>query len=155
MITIRTAEPRDADAAVDVLRRSITELCRVDHQNDAAALAGWLANKTPQNFLAWLASKNNLCMVAEEGACLMGVGMIGRNGRIHLLYLSPGAQRRGIGKAIYLAMERQAQTWGLQKLSTESTTAACAFYERMGFTRAGAAVPGLGVTLSLPYEKTL
>jgi GNAT superfamily N-acetyltransferase len=155
MITVRPAEPKDADATVDVLRRSVTELCSADHQNDATALAEWLANKTTRNFLAWLANKNNLCVVAEDGDGLLGMGMLGRNGKINLLYLRPGVQRRGIGKAIYLAMEQQAQTWGLQKLTTESTTAACAFYERMGFVRAGDAVRGLGLALSQPYEKAL
>ena len=155
MLSVRPAQPHDAAAAVDVLRRSITELCSADHQNDAAALAEWLANKTTQNFLVWLENKNNFCVVAEEFDCLLGIGMLGRSGRIHLLYLRPGAQRRGIGKAIYLAMEQQARIWGLQNLFMESTAAACAFYERMGFTRAGATVPGFGVTLSQPYEKTL
>jgi GNAT superfamily N-acetyltransferase len=155
MIIIRPAKPQDANAAVNVLRRSITELCSSDHRDDAASLAQWLANKTTQNFLAWLADNNNFCFVAEGCDRLLGMGMLGRTGKIHLLYLLPGAQRRGIGKAIYLAMEQQAKTWGLQKLSTESTTTACAFYERMGFTRAGAAVPGFGVALSQPYEKAL
>jgi hypothetical protein len=81
MITVRPADPNDADAAVDVLRRSITELCVADHQGDAAALAEWLANKTKPNFLAWLANKNNFCVVAEESACLLGVGVLGRKER--------------------------------------------------------------------------
>ena len=155
MITIRPAEPQDADAAVDVLRRSISELCVADHQHDPATLAGWLANKTTRNYLDWLTSSRNFCVVAEEHDRLLGVGMLGHKGTIHLLYLRPGAQRRGIGSAIYRAMEQQARAWGLQKLSLESTTAACAFYERMGFVRAGAAVSGSGVTLNQPYEKTL
>lgn len=155
MHAIRPAKPQDADAAVDVLRRSITELCSADHRNDAATLAEWLANKTTQSFLAWLANSNNYCVVAEECNRVLGVGMLGRNGKIHLLYLLPGTQRRGIGKAIYRALEEKTRAWKLQRLFMESTTTACAFYERMGFVRAGAAVPGVGVTWSQPYEKAL
>jgi GNAT superfamily N-acetyltransferase len=155
MINIRPAEPNDADAAVDVLRQSITELCRADHQGDAAALAQWLANKTPHNFRAWLANPNNFCVVAEEGDSLLGVGMLGRDGRIHLLYLRPGVQRRGIGKAIYRAMEQKARAWELRRVFLESTTAACAFYQSMGFMRTRDAVHGFGVTPSRAYEKTL
>ena len=47
MAAVRKAEPRDAEAAAVVLRRSITELCTLDHDGDADTLAKWLANKTP------------------------------------------------------------------------------------------------------------
>jgi len=57
MFTVRPAESRDADAAVDVVRRSITELCTDDHRGDAETLAGWLANKTAQHFVTWLANE--------------------------------------------------------------------------------------------------
>lgn len=155
MITIRPAEQGDADATADVLRQSITQLCHADHQNDAAVLAKWLANKTPQSFRTWLANPNNFCVVAEDNELLLGVGMLGRNGKIHLLYLRPGAQRRGIGKALYRALEQKAGAWELHRLFLESTTAACAFYESMGFVRTGDAVRGFGATPSLAYEKML
>jgi GNAT superfamily N-acetyltransferase len=155
MITVRPAQPQDADAAVDVSRRSITELCTADHQGDAETLANWLANKTTQHFLAWLACDDNYCVVAEDSECLLGVGMLGRNGKIRALYLRPGAQRRGIGTAIYRAMEEKARAWKVRRLFLESTTAACAFYESMGFVRTGDAVHGFGVTPSPAYEKML
>ena len=47
MTAVRRADPRDAQAATDVLRRSITELCVLDHRGDADTLGKWLANKTP------------------------------------------------------------------------------------------------------------
>jgi hypothetical protein len=47
--TIRRATKGDADAACLVLRRSITECRAEDHHEDAVALSGWLANKTPKN----------------------------------------------------------------------------------------------------------
>ena len=138
-----------------MVRRSITELCVADHQNDATTLAEWLANKNPEVFVKWLASPNNFCLVAEENDHLLGVGMLLRNGYVSLLYLLPGVQRRGIGKAIYLGMEQQAKHWGLRKLTTESTASACAFYERMGFKSTGDAVLGFGRARCWPYEKAL
>ena len=44
---IRTANENDAESACYIVRRSIKELCFADHQNDAQAIQGWLANKTP------------------------------------------------------------------------------------------------------------
>jgi GNAT superfamily N-acetyltransferase len=155
MLTIRPAEPRDADAAADLLRRSITELCATDHQNDAATLAQWLANKTPEQVRVMLARPQSLHIVAEEHQRLLGVGAIARDGHIRLLYLLPGAQRRGIGTAIFRALELQAQHWGLSKLTAVSNTDACAFYARMGFQPAGDAQPFLGKARGWPYEKML
>src|ERR1700675_216886 len=104
MVAVRKAEPKDAEAAVEVLRRSITELCTLDHHGDADTLAKWLANKTRQNFLAWLTKEDNFCVVAEANDQVLGVGLIHRSGEIRLCYLAPGAQGQGLGKAIHLAL---------------------------------------------------
>jgi hypothetical protein len=47
----RRAVLSDADAACEVVRRSIVDLCQADHHGDSDILAKWLANKTPANFL--------------------------------------------------------------------------------------------------------
>ena len=74
MIAVRQAEPRDAQAAADVLRRSITELCALDHRGDADTLGRWLANKTRQNFLSWLGSDDNFCVVAKPTIRWLALG---------------------------------------------------------------------------------
>jgi hypothetical protein len=43
MMEIRDAVVEDALAGCDVLRRSIVELCIVDHRNDPAILGRWLS----------------------------------------------------------------------------------------------------------------
>ena len=153
--SVRQAEPEDAEAAVEVLRRSITELCTADHCGDANTIATWLANKTPKNFRSWLANAENFCVVAEQGDRLLGVGLIHRSGKIRLCYLAPGSQRQGIGRAIYLALEEQAKAWGLSGLNLESTFSARAFYESVGYRSEGAPRPGFGISHCYPYEKTL
>jgi GNAT superfamily N-acetyltransferase len=155
MIAVRQAGPRDAEAAAAVLRRSITELCALDHRGDADTLAKWLANKRPQNFLSWLANGDNFCVVAEADRQMVGVGLLHRSGEIRLCYLAPGAQRKGIGKAIYLALEEQARAWELRTLRLESTVSACQFYEALGFRSAGMPTPGFGISHCHPYEKQL
>jgi hypothetical protein len=42
---VRDACEQDAVAACSVLRRSISELCVLDHQGDAASLERWLMQK--------------------------------------------------------------------------------------------------------------
>ncbi|HKB61288.1 MAG TPA: GNAT family N-acetyltransferase [Burkholderiales bacterium] len=155
MVAVRKAEPRDAEAAAAALRRSITELCTLDHHGDADTLAKWLSNKTPRDFLSWLAAEDNLCVVAETNKQIMGVGLLHRGGEVRLCYLAPGAQGQGLGKAILGALEEKAREWGLRRLHLESTVSARPFYERVGYRPAGAAKPGFGISHCHPYEKKL
>ena len=53
-VLVRPATVHDAAAAVRVLIDSITIVCAVDHQNDAATLQHWLRNKTVRYFEHWL-----------------------------------------------------------------------------------------------------
>jgi GNAT superfamily N-acetyltransferase len=121
MVRVRQAERKDTEAAVGVLRRSITELCTPDHRGDADTITKWLANKTPENFLRWLANSDNFCVLAEANDRLVGVGLLHRSGEVRLCYLAPGAQGQGIGKAIYIVLEEKAKAWGLTELTLDST----------------------------------
>jgi len=155
MVAVRRAEPRDAEAAATVLRRSITELCTLDHHGDADTLAKWLENKTPGDFLSWLAAEDNFCVVTEANGQIMGVGLLHRSGEVRLCYLAPGAQGRGSGNAILGMLEEKAREWGLRRLHLESTVSARPFYERVGYRSRGAAKPGFGISHCHPYEKIL
>jgi len=144
-IKVRPAEQRDAAAAVDVVRRSIQQLCIADHRDDPATIATWLANKTPDNFALWLANADNFCVVAESSARLSGVGLLHRSGEIRLFYQPPNSQRRGIGTMIHVELEAAARRWGLSSLHLCSTAGACPFYEAIGYHSTGAAVSRFGV----------
>ncbi len=155
MILVRPAEPGDADAAIDVVRRSIGTLCVADHHNDEETLATWLANKTAQTFLGWLSNVDNFCVVVESNSRLLGVGVLHRRGEILLFYLAPGAQRQGIGKLIHAALEEKAEQWELTSLHLDSTALACPFYEALGYRPIGPAVRRFGVLRCFPYAKQL
>ena len=153
MVTVRLAEPGDADAAIEVVRRSIRDLCVADHKNDPETLTAWLANKTSQNFLAWLSNPENFCVIAESDSQMLGVGVLRRDGEILLFYLAPGAQRQGIGTKIHDALERQAIHWELKSLHLDSTALACAFYEALGYRSIGPPVRRFGGLRCFPYSK--
>src|SRR5689334_871059 len=155
MVTIRPAQARDAGATIDVVRRSIIELCTADHRGDVATLTKWLENKTPQHFLTWLSNENNFCAIAAENDEVLGVGLVNRSGEILLFYLAPHAQRRGIGRALHAALEDRARNWNLQKLQLNSTFEARHFYEALGYAPAGIEKPHFGVLRCYPYEKML
>lgn len=155
MFAVRQARSEDATGAVQAVRRSIEELCIADHQNDADTLTLWLANKTPEHFQSWIANPDNFCVVAEDAGCLQGIGLLHGSGEIRLFYLAPGVQRRGIGRAIHAALEKQARAWGLPRLHLDSTFKARLFYEAMGYKSAGDAKHRFGVLQCHPYEKIL
>lgn len=153
--TARRARNEDAAAAIDCVRRSIELSCKADHHDDDATLAAWLANKTPENFVAWLGNPENHCVIAERDGRLCGVGLLHRSGGIRLFYIDPGHQRHGAGRAIHAALERQAHAWELPRLHLDSTADACAFYEALGYRSTGPARPRVGVLQCFPYEKRL
>jgi len=54
-----------------------------------------------------------------------------------LCYVSPDAQRRGVGRALYAALEAKARAWGLARLHLRSTVGARRFYENLGYAQSG------------------
>lgn len=154
-LAVRLASSGDAEAVVALVRRSITELCTADHHNDAAILDRWLANKTPENFRAWISGPDNFCVVAEIDGRVSGVGLVHRSGEIWLVYLAPGSLRQGMGRAIHAALETQARAWGLRKLHLDSTLLAQVFYAALGYHPAGAVTSHYCAMQCYPYEKIL
>lgn len=136
-LEIRIALSTDACAACNVLRRSITECCVVDHRNEPAILEAWLGNKTPQMVTSWFTSATNFSVLAFEGGELVGVALLTRAGKLALCYLLPEARGRGIGKALLERIEAQAADWDIKAVQLHSTATAAEFYASRGYTRSG------------------
>ena len=150
---IRRATPEDAEAACSVLRRSITELCHADHKGDAATLAAWLANKTPESVRRWTGN-THLFVAAEHGA-ILGVASLSATGEILLNYVSPDARFRGVSKALVARLEEEAAKLGIETLTLNSTETARRFYRACGCTESGPPVPGFGITKGYPMTKRI
>jgi GNAT superfamily N-acetyltransferase len=155
MITVREASPDDAEAVIAVVRVSITQSCTTDHRNDPYTLARWLENKTPQQFVSWLSNASNFCVVAHLNGHLSGVGLLHQGGEIRLFFVTPDAQRQGVGKAIHAALEEKAALWGLRVVHLQSTALARQFYEALGYQSGGTATLRFGLLKCYPYEKML
>lgn len=135
-MTVRRSVAADAEAVAQVLRRSITELCRADHHDDQDDLERWLANKTPAAVAGWIEQPDAFCATAEavDGA-IAGFGMLLRPGVLSLLYVSPDHIGTGHGRDLLQALEQQAGEWGLKQISLQSTAAAVGFYQACGYRR--------------------
>ncbi len=92
---IRPATLEDAEAALALVRRSIVELCKQDHQGDRLTLEGWLANKSLKNMQTWISLPGSVVTVAEREGRLAGVGAFTAAGDLILLYVNRRTAFRG------------------------------------------------------------
>ena len=136
-LEIRIAASTDAEAACNVLRRSIRECCELDHKNDPAILEAWLGNKTPQMVANWFSSPTNFSLVAVSEGVVVGVALLTGAGKLALCYLLPEARRQGVGKALLQRMEEQACGWGVKALQLHSTATSEEFFARQGYVSSG------------------
>lgn len=150
---IRIATPEDADAACEVVHRSIAECCAADHHNDPALVQTWLHNKTPGNVRAWLDQQDAFSVVAEAEGAVVGFAMSLHN-EVMLCYVIPEVRFTGAGKSMLHAMEAHATQAGFTSLRLESTRTAQAFYGRNGFSLSGPTIVAFGME-GQPMVKTI
>lgn len=133
---VRAATSGEADEIALVLRRSIRELCILDHGGDAKALEQWLCNKTPENVRLWIEAPDRHIVVAGENDRILGVGCASQFGEITLNYVAPEARFKGVSKSIVAALETHLRTLGLEQCRLTSTRTAHDFYIALGYENA-------------------
>jgi GNAT superfamily N-acetyltransferase len=133
MITIRKAEPADADAMSRVLIGSITELCFEDHKGNAEAIASWTANKTPESVAGWIADQKLTMLVAEHKGEIAAVGALTAPDEIGLNYVAPAHRFMGISRALLKAMETIMRDGGVMDGKLYSSATARQFYRDAGW----------------------
>ena len=151
-VAIRAARTEDAADIADLLRRSITELCVIDHENNPDWLKPWLANKTTENVAGWIANPDNRMFVAIRDERIAAVGSVTVTGYIGLNYIAPEARFAGISRMMLSHLEDQARGFGLSRVFLTSTGTARRFYLDAGYRL----TPGEDATSdssSLPMEK--
>ncbi len=151
---IRPAILSDAPAACITMRRSITELCAIDHRNDTALLGRWLANKNPETFAAWLGDAGNTVLVADDQARIAAVGAVNHDGEITLNYVSPDFRFRGVSRMLLAALEAASLERGNHGCTLFSTATAHSFYRAAGYSDGGEPIMTFRMT-SYPMFKRL
>jgi hypothetical protein len=148
---VRPARIADSDHAIDVVRRSIQDLCELDHKRDRATLSMWLSNKTADNMRQWIAA--HTVLVAVEGERITGVAAVRADGEVLLNYVASEARFQGTSKCLMQGIEVWASSRGLKWLTLESTATALRFYLSTGWTMTGSPRRGFGVTTRNPMRK--
>lgn len=154
-VAVRVAVPADAEAICTVIRSSITDLLDAEHKHDKPTLDAWLENKTIANALRWIGDSNRFAVVAVDAKEICGFGMLKNDGEVGLLYVAPQARFRGASKSMLAALEAQAGSRGIGRVSAVSSYTAQRFYRARGYQSVGDPVKGFGVTYGYPMAKSL
>ena len=133
MFELRPAKVEDAEEGCELIRASIRDLCREDHENDPGALEGWLANKSVKNVRVWFSQLGLYSFVATQDGRLVGVATLSGAGEVMLLYVRPDARFQGVSKALLAKLEDQARKLKLEHCSLTSTLTARRFYLDRGY----------------------
>jgi GNAT superfamily N-acetyltransferase len=152
---VHPARIEDAVEACKILRRSISELCQADHQDDPRNLEAWLSNKTADNVRSWIANPNTYVVIATEDTTIIGVGAVTCSGEIILNYVSPTARFRGVSKTILRWLEARALELGNASCAVTSTETARRFYLSAGYVQQGSPTVNFGRITGYPMVKQL
>lgn len=128
-LIIRRATLEDRQAIYEIQRSAILETCRRSYpEEDVTVWAGLLS---PDSYHA---IHDRYFVVAERGGRILGFGQLDeQEGEVEAIYVSPAAERAGIGSAILRHLEARARECGLKELKVRSTLNAESFYARHGY----------------------
>jgi GNAT superfamily N-acetyltransferase len=124
----RRATVEDGPQPIEVLRRSIMELCVEDLDGDPERLDARLANKTLADWSVWITAPRATVFVAKEGDVIVGVGAVRPDGVVLLNDVSPDGRFLGVRTALLAALEREAAARGAVATTLTSTRTARRFY---------------------------
>lgn len=138
---VREAVPADAPAMTALRAASIRELCAADHGDDPSAIASWIG---PEDKFARLIEQEELTLIVVDiDDEIAGLG--GMSGdQILLNYVHPAFRSRGISKTVMQALESRMVAQGILIGHLHSTETALAFYQSLGWAKAGPADPDKG-----------
>lgn len=132
---IREATPKDAEEVCAVLRKSITDLCHLDHRGNETEIDEWLENKTEENCKKWIEHSTTNAFVAERNGKVVGCAAISHKGHVFLCYVLPEVKGQGFGGKLLQAAEASVVNLGVNSFSLESTLTAKGFYEHYGYSQ--------------------
>jgi GNAT superfamily N-acetyltransferase len=130
-IEVRRLEQQDASSCSAILTAAISALAEMNQ----AAREMIALHATPALLGAELATYFTL--VALDDGDVVGFGALDGD-EIKRVYVDPGSQGKGIGRALMLGLQHEALRRGLDAVRVTAGAEAAAFYRRLGYTRQGA-----------------
>lgn len=131
-LTFRPATAEDAEDIAELIAKSITDLCDLDHQHEPDELADWLSDIDTAS-IAECIDENSIHFVALQGKKRVGFAAMNWQGEIQFLYVAPKQIGQGIASALLAALELAAREHGLNPIMVATTLSARGFFRLRGF----------------------
>ncbi len=149
-IDVAPAYPHQAAVLTDLALRS-----KAAHGYDAAFMQACREELTVRR----TAISDGWVQVAKYGERIVGLfqfSVVDGVADVDLFFVDPSVHRQGVGRSLWLGLERKALTRGASRIRIESDPEAVAFYQAMGARIVGRAPSGSIPGRSLPLlEKPL
>ncbi len=129
-IMIRPYQPVDAPATLEVFRHAVWETA-ASHYDAEQRAACAPDDMDPVGWAERRAAARTL--VATIDGAVVGFTDLDESGYVDMLFVHPGAGRRGVGTALVAAIVGQARREGLDLLTTHASKTARPVFERAGF----------------------
>jgi L-amino acid N-acyltransferase YncA len=132
-IRVRPAQSADCAAIWAVHTRAIRHGAATHYS--PGDLAAWSSRMTPASYAEPLLTRTVLVAERADGRIVGFAQLNAAEGAIDAVYVDPDETRRGAGRALVEALERQARTAGVTSLALDASLNAVPFYEALGYRR--------------------
>jgi putative acetyltransferase len=127
---LRPYLPDDAPLLAEIFRASVEELTGDDY--DPAQQRAWAATADDEEVFAKRLG-GGLALVATTEGAPVGFATLTGGEKIDMLYVHPGATRRGVAALLVDALEKLAAGRGAKRLTADASDTALGFFEHRGF----------------------
>lgn len=127
---IRSYEQKDARQIVRLYYETIRSVNRADYSQEQ--VEAW-APDIPDAAVWHRRMASHKTLVAEENNEIIGFAELEEGGCVDTFFVRRDAVGRGVGRRLYMAVEKEARSRGIEKIFTEASITARPFFERQGF----------------------
>lgn len=129
-ISVRKAQPEDAEAICDVHIASVRTLCAKDYTPEQ--IEAWVGKRFPEKYRNAIANLSETIFVAHKGEEVVGFAWFFEY-EVRAVYVHPSYTRQGVGTLLLEAVEREAVAGNIDKLKLSASITAERFYQSCGY----------------------
>jgi putative acetyltransferase len=129
-ISVRRAEPEDAEQICQVHILSVRELCKSDYTPEQ--IEAWVGKLKPEGHRQAIEQIDKSIFVAEVDGRIAGFSELFKN-EVNAVYVHPSYSRQGVGKLLLNVVEQEAIAQYIKKLQLSASTNAKLFYQACGY----------------------
>ncbi|PSO51029.1 MAG: hypothetical protein BRC40_04740 [Cyanobacteria bacterium QH_8_48_120] len=129
-VSVRKAQPDDAEQMHDVHVWSVKMLCTGDYTPEQ--IETWVGKLNPEKRRQRMRETEAIIFVAEKEEKIVGFSSLSEK-KVRAVYVHPGYTRQGVGTILLDAVEREAMAHHIQKLELQASVTAVSFYQARGY----------------------